>query len=153
MLTMRCIDIFITPLSSMQLRQLGSPFAMTGWIFLERGCTPRMRVVYMFVSEKMTSSASSQRSHFVSGFYNSLLRFGVTRAVVYVRCSSLVSRFRAVASVHAWHRFGVLVQFVLFLANLFLGVYARYVDDLFSLEGVELPVFNSNSSVQLVRPR
>ena len=50
--------------------------------------------------------------------------------------------FRAVASVHAWHRFGATVQFV-FLPTCFLGFYARYVDDLFSLDGVEQPDFNS----------
>ena len=44
--------------------------------------------------------------------------------------------------VHAWHRFGAAVQFGI-LANLFLVVYVRYVDDLFSLDGVEQPDFNS----------
>ena len=34
MLTVRCIDIFTTRLSSMQLRQLGNPFTMTRWMFL-----------------------------------------------------------------------------------------------------------------------
>ena len=42
--------------------------------------------------------------------------------------------FGAVASVHAWHRLGAAVQCI--LANLFLVVYARYVDDLFSLDEV-----------------
>ena len=45
--------------------------------------------------------------------------------------------FGAVASVHAWHRLGAAVQCI--LANLFLVVYARYVDDLFSLDEVEQP--------------
>ena len=45
--------------------------------------------------------------------------------------------FGAVASVHAWHRLGAAVQCI--LANLFLVVYARYVDDLFSLDEVEEP--------------
>ena len=49
--------------------------------------------------------------------------------------------FGAVASVHAWHRFGAAVQFI--LDKLFLVVYARYVDDLFSLDEVEQPDFKS----------
>ena len=49
--------------------------------------------------------------------------------------------FGAVASVHAWHRLGAAVQCI--LANLFLVVYARYVDDLFSLDEVEQPDFRS----------
>ena len=65
MLTVRCIDVFTTRLSSMQLRQLRNPFTMTRWMFLGRCCTPRVRVVSMFVSAKVTSSASTKRSHFV----------------------------------------------------------------------------------------
>ena len=49
--------------------------------------------------------------------------------------------FGAVASVHAWHRVGAAVQCI--LANLFLVVYARYVDDLFSLDEVEQPDLKS----------
>jgi len=50
--------------------------------------------------------------------------------------------FGAVASVHAWHRLGAAVQCI--LANLFLVVYARYVDDLFSLDEVVQPDLVSN---------
>ena len=49
--------------------------------------------------------------------------------------------FGAVASVHAWHHLGAAVQCI--LANLFPVVYARYVDDFFSLDEVEQPDFKS----------
>ena len=65
MLRVRCIDVFTARHSSMQLRQLRNPFTMTRWMFLWRCCTPRVRVVSLFVSAKMTSSASTKRSHFV----------------------------------------------------------------------------------------
>ena len=34
LLTVRCIDVFTTRLSSMQLQQLGNPFTMTRWVLL-----------------------------------------------------------------------------------------------------------------------
>ena len=51
--------------------------------------------------------------------------------------------FGAVSSVHAWHRVGAAVQCI--LANLFAVVYARYVDDLFSLDAVEDGITDSAS--------
>ena len=50
--------------------------------------------------------------------------------------------FGAVASVHAWHRLGGCCA-VVFWPTCFLGFYARYVDDLFSLDEVEQPDFKS----------
>ena len=54
------------------------------------------------------------------------------------------------AGVHAWHRLVTVVKCI--LANLFLVVYARYVDDLFSLYEVCNQSWRWSSSVQLVRP-
>ena len=55
---------------------------------------------------------------------------GALRAMQLYSCP-----FGAVSSVHAWNRLGAAVQCI--LANLFLVVYARYVDDLFALDEVE----------------
>jgi hypothetical protein len=43
--------------------------------------------------------------------------------------------FGAVASVHAWHRFGAAIQTI--LANVFAIAYPRYVDDLFGLDAID----------------
>ena len=59
--------------------------------------------------------------------------------------------FGAVASVHAWHRFGAAVQCI--LANLFLVVYARYVMIRSRWMRLSNQISNRNSSVPLVRPR
>ena len=64
------------------------------------------------------------------------------RAVVYERCRSIVARFvRWQAFMHGTAS-GLLCS-LFFWPTCFLGFYARYVDVLFSLEGVEQPDFNS----------
>ena len=114
---------------------------MTRWMFLSRCCTPRVEVVSLFVSAKMTSSARTRTLP--------LRLDDLALAVTVWRNASGSLRtlqlhccpFGAVASVHAWHRLGAAVQCI--LANLFLVVYARYVDDLFSFDEVEQPDFRS----------
>ena len=58
--------------------------------------------------------------------------------------------FGALASVHAWHRFGAAVQLI--LAKLFLIAYARYVDDLFSADVILPHDFQHEAANVLVGP-
>ena len=145
-MTSGCVecDVLMTSLrlSSMQPQRLESPFTMTRWTCLWRCCTPRVTgIVSLFVFRK---------DDFVGAYKTFPLRLQVLELDVTVwrdASSSLRTLqlhccpFGAVASVHAWHRFGAVVHFI--LDRLFLVVYARYVDDLFSLDEVEQPDFKS----------
>ena len=82
-------------------------------MFLGRCCTPQVRLVSMFVSAKMTSSASTGRSHFVCRIFRTRCYCLARRERWFTNVAApLLPVFRVVASVHAWHRFGTPVQFV-----------------------------------------
>ena len=124
-------------LSSMQLRHLGSPFTMTRWMFF---------VALLHSAGGSRKPVRFRKDDFVGAYKTLPLRLeDLQLAVTVWRDASGSLRtlqlhccpFGAVASVHAWHRIGAAVQCI--LANLFLVVYARYVDDLFSLDEVEQP--------------